>query len=124
MAAVVESLSPAHAVILVTYTGEVTGSELRSTAGKALKLARETGIWRVLTDCVGMTKAPGPLDLLNLFEAADDADLDPDFRQALLWPEEDDARIGFDFWRTAESNHGLKARAFGDRDAALAWLES
>ena len=45
------------------------------------------------------------------------------FRQALVWPEDDDARLGIDVWRTAETNEGLKAKAFGDRESALAWLE-
>lgn len=124
MSSVVESLAPAHAVIQVTYTGEVSGAELRSTAGKVLDLARETGIWHVLTDCSGMTKAPGSLDLLNLMDAVHDADLDDGFRQALLWPADEEARLGFDFWRTVEANQGLRARAFGHRDAALEWLES
>ena len=122
MTSTIESLAPAHAVIKVTYTGEVTGAELRQTAGKVLRQARETGIWRVLTDCRGMTKAPGPIELLNLMDSAHDAHLDPTFRQALLWPEDDEARLGFDFWRTVETNQGLHARAFGDHDAALAWL--
>ena len=124
MSAVIETLSPAHAVIQVTYTGDVSGADLRATAGKALDRARAEGIWRFLTDCTGMTKAPGALDLLNLMEAADHANLDPGFRQALLWPHDEEARLGFDFWRTVEANHGLHARAFGDREAALAWLES
>ena len=46
------------------------------------------------------------------------------FRQAFVWPATLDARIELDTLKTGEQNSGLDAQAFGDRDAALAWLES
>jgi hypothetical protein len=124
MTSVVQTLTPAHAVIEVTHTGEITASDLRKSGTEALAIARDQGIWHLLTDCSGATKVPGAIDVLNLVGLVDQVELDKGFRQALIWPDDAEARLGFDFWRTVEANHGLHARAFGDRDAAIAWLES
>jgi hypothetical protein len=124
MTSVVQTLIPAHAVIEVTHSGEITASDLRSSGKQVLGIAREQGIWHLLTDCSEVTKVPGAIDVLNLMGLVDQVELDKGFRQALIWPHDAEARLGFDFWRTVEANHGLHARAFGDRDAAIAWLES
>lgn len=124
MTSVVESLAPAHQVIQVTHSGEIAAADLRGSALQVLALAQESGIWHVLTDCSGVTEAPGALALLNLVEAAADRDLPADFKQALVWPEEAAARLSLDYWKTAEDNHGLDAQLFHDREAALAWLEA
>ena len=124
MTSVVQTLTPAHAIIEVTHTGEITASDLRTSGKQALTIARDQDIWHLLTDCSGATKVPGAIDILNLIGLVDQVELDKGFRQALIWPDDAEARLAFDFWRTVEANHGLHARAFGDRDAAIAWLES
>jgi hypothetical protein len=124
MTSVVRTLTPAHAIIEVTHSGEITASDLRKSGTEALTIAREQGIWHLLTDCSATTKVPGAIDVLNLIELVDQVELDAGFRQALIWPDDAEARLGFDFWRTVEANHGMHARAFGDRDAAIDWLES
>jgi hypothetical protein len=124
MTSVVQTLTPAHAIIEVTHTGEIKASDLRESGKQALAIAQDQGIWHLLTDCSGATKIPGAIDVLNLVSLVDKVDLDTDFRQALIWPLDADARLAFDFWRTVEANHGLRAKAFGSRDAAIAWLES
>jgi hypothetical protein len=124
MTSVVQSLAPAHAIIEVTHSGEITASDLRGSGKQVLELARQEGIWHVLTDCTEATKVPGAIDVLNLVGLVDQVELDAGFRQALLWPRDAETRLGFDFWRTVEANHGMHAKAFGDRDAAIAWLEA
>ena len=124
MTTVVQTLTPAHAIIEVTHTGEITASDLRKSGTEALTIARDQDIWHLLTDCSGATKVPGAIDILNLIGLVDQVELDKGFRQALIWPDDAETRLGFDFWRTVEANHGMHARAFGDRDAAIAWLES
>jgi hypothetical protein len=124
MTSVVRTLTPAHAIIEVTHTGEITASDLRTSGSEALAIARDQDIWHLITDCSGATKVPGAIDMLNLIGLVDQVELDKGFRQALIWPDDAETRLGFDFWRTTETNHGLHARAFGDRDSAIAWLES
>ena len=124
MTSVVQTLTPAHNIIEVTHSGEITASDLRASGKQALTIAREQDIWHLLTDCSAATKVPGAIDIINLIGLVDQVQLDAGFRQALIWPDDAEARLGFDFWRTVEANHGLHAKAFGDRDAAIAWLES
>jgi hypothetical protein len=124
MTSVVQTLTPAHAIIEVTHSGEITASDLRASGKQALTIAQEQDIWHLLTDCSAATKIPGAIDVINLVGLVDQVQLDAGFRQALIWPDDAEARLAFDFWRTVEANHGLHAKAFGSRDAAIAWLES
>jgi hypothetical protein len=124
MTSVVQTLTPAHAIIEVTHSGEITASDLRKSGKEALTIARDQNMWRLLTDCSAATKVPGAIDIINLIGLVEQAELDAGFRQALIWPDDAEARLGFDFWRTVEANQGLHAKAFGSRDAAIAWLES
>ena len=120
----VENLAPAHAVILVTHTGDVTASEMRAVGRQIQAMAAGSTPVRVLSDYAGATSMPGAIELLALIDLLEEAGVGSGFRQALVWPEDDDARLGIDVWRTAETNEGLKAKAFGDRESALAWLEA
>ena len=64
MTSVVQTLTPAHAIIEVTHSGEITASDLRKSGSEALAIARDQGIWHLLTDCSAVTKVP------RLFAAA------------------------------------------------------
>ncbi len=123
MTSTVRSLAPEHAIIEGTHEGEVTSSDLKRSGHEALELGRANGITHLLTDCTGMTGAPGNIELLALMDLVDD-EARPAFRQALVWPTDADARLALDFWRTVEVNHHHLAKAFGDREAAIAWLDS
>jgi hypothetical protein len=124
MASTVESLAPAHAVIQVVYTGDVAASDMRSTGTSVIELARELGIWRFLTDFSEASDLPGGIEMINLISLLEHAGVDADFRQAVIWPKVAEARLELDFWKTMEQNEGLRAQAFGTREAALAWLEA
>ena len=124
MTSTVSSLAPAHAVIEVVHTGDVSASDLREVAKEVRDLADGKTPVHVLSDFSGATDLPGTLDLLNLVDLVTDAGVGEGFRQALIWPAGDAARIELDVLKTGEQNRGLAAKAFGDRDAALAWLES
>lgn len=124
MTFVVESLAPAHAVIQVTHTGAVTASDMRAAAARVVTVGEGVDGWHVLSDFREATQLPGALDMLHLMDSLVAAGVRPDLRQALIWPEDDQARMALDVWRTAETNRGFAAKAFGDREAAIAWLES
>ena len=124
MTSTVQALMPAHAIIAGTHSGVVSASDLRNAARETFALCQEHDVWRVLTDCHDVTQAPGAIDLLNLLEAMGKAGVDQEFRQALVWPTDMQARLAFDVWKTGEQNRGYHAQAFTDRDAAIAWLES
>ena len=124
MTSTVSSLAPAHAVIEVVHTGDVSASDLREVAKKVRELAGGQTPVHVLSDFSAATDLPGTLELLNLVDLVTDAGVGEGFRQALLWPAGAAERIELDVLKTGEQNRGLAAKAFGDREAALAWLES
>ena len=124
MTSTVQSLLPAHAVIEATHSGVVTASDLRASAKQMIALCHENGTWHVLSDCTDVTDIPGAIEFINLIEALEQVHLGPTFRQALIWPLDEEARLNFDEWRTIEQNHGIHAKAFGDRETAIAWLEA
>ena len=118
----VENLAPAHSVVLVTHTGDVTGSDMRAAAKQVKELVGDATPIRVLSDFSAASSLPGGIELLNLLELLQEAGVSGEFRQALIWPAEDEARLEMDVLRTAETNRGMHAKAFGDRESALAWL--
>ena len=123
MAFTVENLAPAHPVFLVAHTGDVTGADMKAAARKVGELAAGATPIRVLSDFSEATSLPGGIELLNLLELLQEAGVSGELRQALVWPDSDEARLEMDVLRTAETNRGMAAKAFGDRESALAWLE-
>ena len=120
----VENLAPAHAVILVVHTGDVTASDMRAAGKQVHDLVAGAAPVHVLSDFSDATSLPGAIEMLNLLEQLQAAGIGAGFKQAMVWPDSDEARLELDVWRTAETNRGLRAKVFGDRESALAWLES
>ena len=123
MTSTVTSLAPAHPVILVVHEGEITAADMRQVAKEAGALAGTRENIHLLSDFSAATDLPGAIELLALLEQLQAAGPGPGFRQALVWPADDSARLELDVWKTAEQNQGLRAKAFGSREEALAWLE-
>jgi hypothetical protein len=123
MAFTIENLAPAHAAILVAHTGDVTGADMKAAAKQVKELIGDAIPIRVLSDFSAATSLPGGIELLNLLELLQEAGVSGEFRQALVWPDNDEARLEMDVLRTAETNRGMHAKAFGDRESALAWLD-
>ena len=122
MTSTVHSLLPQYPVIEVTHSGKVTSGDLRASAAKALDMARSMDAFHLLTDCTDLTDAPDDIALLALGETLRTVSAGMDFRQALLWPKDAQARLAVDFWQTAENDFGAKAKVFSGRDAAIEWL--
>lgn len=122
MTSIVRSLAPAHQVIEVVHTGAVSDSDFRTVARQVQDLTVQTGIHRILTDWTDATSGPDNIALVGYGEAMDSLDVPADFRHAHVWSTDAHARLAMDMWRTVENLHGHVAHAFGDRDAALAWL--
>ncbi len=124
MTSTVESLAPAHQIIEVVHSGTVTASDLRSVEKQLKELAASTGIQRLLGNYVDAVDLPGATDTVTLVETAINALSVTSGKHALLWPTDDQARIELDVARMAEKNRGVNMKIFGDRDAAIAWLDS
>ncbi len=124
MTSTVRSLAPQYPVIEVTHSGKVTSADLRASTAKALDMARSMDAFHLLTDCTDLAEAPDDIALLALGERLRTVSANLDFRQALLWPKDAEARLAVDFWQTTETDFGAKAKVFSSRDAAIAWLTS
>ena len=64
----VENLAPAHAVILVTHTGDVTASDMRAAGKQIQAMAAGAAPVRVLSDYAGATSMPGAIELIALID--------------------------------------------------------
>lgn len=122
MTSTVRSLAPQHPVIEVAYAGEVSTGDVREVAQEALALMASTGSHLILTDWSDATKLPGNIAILEFGDEMDRAGLPADFRHGHVWPKDDDARISIDMWKTVENLHHHTAKAFADRETAIAWL--
>ena len=125
MTSVVQTLTPAHGIIEVTHSGEITASDLRKSGKEALTIARDQDIWHLLTDCSAATKVPGAIDIINLVGLVDQV------RARRRLP------AGAHLARRCRGAAGVRLLAHGrgeprdctprrsaSRDAAIAWLES
>ena len=125
MTTTVTSLAPAHKIIEVLHSGDVTAADIRGAEKQIVELVDSTGFTRLLGNYVNATDLPGAIDTVTLIESAISAlGGRPGGRHALLWPKDGQARIELDVARMAEKNRGVNIHIFGDRDAAIAWLDS
>ena len=124
MPSTVTNLAPAHAVFEVTHVGSISASDMRGVATQIQSLTADGSPRHILSDFSEATSLPGALELLNLLRLLEEAGPGASFKQAMVWPKDPQARLALDTWRTAEKNQGLASQVFGDREAALAWLES
>jgi hypothetical protein len=123
MTTTVRSLAPQYDVIELVHSDVVKKADMLDAAKEVAALS-PGGVHRVLADWSAVTALPDNITLVGFGEAATKADLPADFRHAHVWPEELQARLSLDMWKTVESNTGHHVRVFGTRDAALEWLTS
>lgn len=122
MTSSVQSLAPTYPIIEVTHSGTVSQGDIKEVAKQALALISSTGEHLILTDWSDATDLPGNIAILGFGEAMDAVQLPAGFRHAHVWPTDDDARLSLDMWKTVENLHQHPAKAFADRESAIAWL--
>lgn len=122
MTSTVQSLAPTFPIIEVTHSGTVSQSDIKAIAAQALELIGSRGSHLILTNWSDATDLPGNIAILGFGEAMDKVQLPAGFRHAHVWPKDDNARISLDMWKTVESLHQHPAKAFADRESAIAWL--
>lgn len=110
--------------IEVVYVGAVTAEVLAGTAAEALALARENDVWRVLTDCRGMSSDPSVFSLYDLAALLSQLGVATRYREAVVTPGSSALDEGFEFYENTMVNRGLQARCFRNRDDAVAWLRT
>lgn len=109
--------------IELTISGEVSHGDLIAACDSAFKLALEHGTQHVLADCRLMKGGHSVPDLYFLAKKlAGNAELMPEFREAVVLAVDPGARAMVHFWETTCLNRGLNVRVFEDRQYALQWL--
>jgi hypothetical protein len=122
MAWKVRDLAPAYAAVELTYSGVVDRADLEASYVSTFELASASDTWHVLCDLSEVTGGHSLFDLYALVTAVSTLGLGNRFREALLVIDHPEVVERAHFWETASVNRGVAARAFTDRDAALAWL--
>jgi hypothetical protein len=118
----VSHLGPAHDVVAVTYSGTIDRADLDAGFAAAETSVRSHDCWHVLTDLRAMTGGPTLFDLYAIINAVVQLGVQDRYREAVITPLEPGLLPDVSFWETACVNRGVHARAFADRDEALAWL--
>jgi hypothetical protein len=118
----VSYLGPEHDVVAVTYSDELDRAQLEAAFGAAVAEVNAHDTWHVLTDLRGLTGQPSVFDLYATITAVVEMGVQDRYREAVITPSESGLLPDVSFWETACFNRGVAARAFADRDEALAWL--
>jgi hypothetical protein len=111
-----------QAIVEVTYTGHVTTTELQEALQEIIALGRRHRTLRVLADCAALQGGHSVVDLYFLADSLKSMEEASGMKEALLLPRSPESAQAVAFWETICRNRGLRARAFQDRAAALAWL--
>jgi hypothetical protein len=122
MAWSVSYLGPDTAVVVMALSGDVDRPELDAAFAGALAAAIDHDAWHLLCDILDITGGPTLFDVYAAVVALDQLGVQDRFREALLTRSDPDEITNARFWETACVNRGITARAFTDRDEALAWL--
>ena len=118
----IRSLAPEFAVIEVVSVGHLSIADAMRARDAAWELSLELGIHNVLTDMTATTFAPPAVDIVEFVRGLTTFGDPQQLRHALISPHDPIAATWIDLFVTAESNRGLTARRFHDRESALAWL--
>lgn len=110
-------------VIEVTYSGLVTGTDLKEATSKCISLGKQTGTTKFLVDEAGMELAASLVDLLMLPEAQYvDEEADRQGHVAVILPASKKAREAIQFYEIACKNRGWIVQVFSDHRSAIDWL--
>jgi len=115
-------LLSAENVVESVYSGDVRPEEQDHASRAAIRLARESGVYRFFTDLSGMTRGPSPGELIQLIDALEHMGLPRTLREALVLPPGSMAATDVQFYEDACRNRGWNTRIFPDRAHAFAWL--
>ena len=108
-------------IIEVVTTGDLMLAEMEQERSKAGKIAKETGILRILVDDRGVTSVPSSVELYQFGATFWQSDLPPNVVVAhVVSP---DVITEMEFLENVAVNRGTLVKTFIDIDKAFEWLE-
>ena len=112
-------------IIEITYSGDVTGQDIREATEKRISMQRETGTTSVLVDA---SQSQGEPSLMEVYDIPDkiypEHNARRDTRIAFILPTKSKTREIAQFLQTAAKNRGWKIELFEERKNAISWLRS
>jgi len=116
---------PTANIVVVTYTGETTGEDMRAASAAAILLGRENDTIKFLVDATRLEITATIFDVYKMpYQQYVDEGVDRRSRIAVLEPVAPEALDAARFYQTACLNHGWFAKLFAERDRAIQWLIS
>ena len=116
---------PVLAIVEVTFTGSVTGADLREATTKCSTLQKQTGATRFLVDGNQWDVIASFVDIYDLpAEQYLNEEVYRESRIAVVLPTSERSLYAAQFYETACQNRGWNAKVYPDRQSALDWLMS
>lgn len=110
-------------VIELTYSGRITGTDLKEATSECISLGKQTGTTKFLVDEVGMDLDASIVDLFNLpNKQYADEEANRQGQVAIILPTSKEARKAVQFYAIACQNRGWFVRVFSERLSAINWL--
>lgn len=112
-------------IVILTYTGRVTGRDIQEAAAARIDLGKQKGVTKFLIDtkCVEADESATfdiydiPNKLYNEKAVLHESNL------AIIKPDSEESMEMVRFFETTCLNRGWTARIFKDRESAISWLE-
>ena len=116
---------PVLNIVEVTFTGSVTGTDLRETTTECSTLQKQTGVTRFLVDGNQWDVVASFVDIYDLpAEQYLNEEVYRESRIAVVLPTSERSLYAAQFYETACQNRGWNAKVCPDRQSALDWLLS
>ena len=115
--------NPASGFIEVTFTGLMTGADLREVTTKAISLSKQEATTRFVIDAFAAELAALIYEIYDLpARQYVEEELSRETRAVVILPASEKARAAALFYETACRNRGWDVRTFSERQAAIDWL--
>jgi hypothetical protein len=110
-------------IVELTFTGLITGADLREAASDCTSLQKKTAALRFLVDANGWDTNASVIDILELpAEQYWKEGFDHRTRIAVVLPELTSTQVAARFYEVACQNRGWNARVLPNRHDAILWL--
>jgi len=114
---------PALGLVEVTFTGLITGTDLRDAVSKCISLQKQTGTTRFLVEAFGCDVGA---TFFEIYDIPDKQSWKEEFnrqsRVAVILPDSAKTREAAQFYQTACQNRGWYTNLCLDRQSAMEWL--
>jgi hypothetical protein len=111
--------------VVLTYSGIITGSDIKDAAKARINLGKEKGVTKFLIDTREiLVDDSSTFDIYDIpSRVYQEQKVEHSVRIAVVLPESHEARRMVEFYENVSVNRGWKVKTFDDRDNAIEWLK-